>query len=217
MTSSPSSDCSLIAITPKAEEIIVYCGRVSNPKNQENIDTAPKLLRYLIKHQHWSPFEMANMIIEINTTRAISAQIIRHRSFSYQEFSQRYADVDLLGKPKIPSLRRQDAKNKQNSFDDLDAELLSYYDKKIKGLFAESHKVYKEMLEDGIAKETAREILPLASPTRIYMNGTIRSWIHYLQIRSGVETQLEHRLIAIEIKKIFREVLPNTYQAVFED
>ena len=215
MNSSHSSDCRLISITPKAEETIVYCARVSNPSNQDNMDTAEKLLRYLVKHKHWSPFEMANMVVEINTTRAIAAQVLRHRSFSYQEFSQRYSDVGALGSAVVPHLRRQDLKNRQNSIDDLDPELIGSYYRRIGQVFEDTEHLYREMVSNGIAKECARGILPLNSPTRMYMNGTIRSWIHYLQIRSGVETQLEHRQIALSILDIFKKELPSIYSALF--
>lgn len=214
MNSSPSSSCRLVSVTPDAEQTIVYCARVSNPAGQDNDDYV-KLIRYLIKHKHWSPFEMANMVVEINTNRGISAQILRHRSFSYQEFSQRYSDVRSLGDPAMPHLRRQDQKNRQNSIDDLPAELISSYYRRISQLFEDSQHLYQEMVSKGVAKECARGILPIASPTRLYMNGTIRSWVHYLQIRSGVETQLEHRQIALEIMKIFKQNLPTIYEAAF--
>lgn len=216
MTSFPSSDCKLVAITPEAENLIVYCARVSNPSNQSNAETAPKLIKYLIKHRHWSPFEMANMVVEINTTRSVAAQILRHRSFSYQEFSQRYSDVGALGSASVPQLRRQDLKNRQNSIDDLSAEVVSGYYRRISQLFEDSEHLYREMVSQGVAKECARDILPLASPTRLYMNGSIRSWIHYLEIRSGIETQLEHRKIALAILDIFKDNLPNIHQAAFE-
>lgn len=214
MSRSHYSDCKLVSITPEAEKTIVYCARVSNPTGQDNDDYV-KLIRYLIKHKHWSPFEMANMVVEINTTRGISAQILRHRSFSYQEFSQRYSDVGSLGSATVPHLRRQDQKNRQNSIDDLSPELVSSYYRRIGMLFEESQHLYQEMVSAGVAKECARGILPIASPTRLYMNGTIRSWIHYLQIRSGVETQLEHRQIALSILDIFKAQLPSIYQAAF--
>jgi len=216
MNSSPSSSCELISITPNAEEHIVYCARVSNPSNQSNQETAPKLLKYLIKHKHWSPFQMSYMTVEINTTRAIAAQILRHR-FDFQEFSQRYSDVGLLGPAVMPHLRRQDSKNRQNSIDDVPAEVISNYYRRIAHLFEESEHLYQEMVSNGIAKECARGILPLNSRTRMYMGGSIRQWIHYLQVRSGVETQLEHRQIALEILEIFKENMPNVYEACFQD
>lgn len=206
----------LISVTPKAEELIVYMARVSAPRNQDNMETAPKLLQYLIKHGHWSPFEMANMCVEIETTRSISAQIIRHRSFSFQEFSQRYADVNELGSAVIPHLRRQDYLNRQNSIDDLSPEDVANYYRRISQLFEDAEHLYKEMVSQGIAKECARNILPLGTQTRLYMNGSIRSWIHYLQLRESSETQLEHREIAIAIKKIFCKEFPIIGEAVFQ-
>ena len=204
----------LISITPDAEKTIVYCARVSNPRGQDNDDYV-KLIRYLIKHKHWSPFEMANMVVEINTTRGISAQILRHRSFAFQEFSQRYSDVGSLGAPAVPHLRRQDQSNRQNSIDDLSPNVISGYYRRIGQLFEDSQHLYQEMVSAGIAKECARGVLPINSQTRLYMNGTIRSWIHYLQIRSGVETQLEHREIAVSILDILEKELPTIYEAVF--
>lgn len=211
---SPSSSCKLVSVTPDAEKTLIYCARVSNPAGQSN-ENYVGLIRYLIKHEHWSPFEMANMVIEINTTRAISAQIIRHRSFSMQEFSQRYSDVGSLGSPTIPDLRRQDYKNRQNSFDDVPQEQVAFYRRRISQLFEESEHLYKEMVSNGIAKECARGILPMNSRTRLYMNGSIRSWIHYLRIRASVETQLEHREIALQILNIFEQQFPNVYEAAF--
>lgn len=217
MISHPSSNCSLVSITPEAENAIVYCARVSNPGNQANKETSSKLLKYLINHSHWSPFEMANMTVEINTSRAISAQIIRHRSFSFQEFSLRYSNIEDLDAILIPKLRRQDKKNRQNSIDDIEERKLNAYYCRISKIFEESRLLYQEMIGDGIAKECARAILPLASPTRLYMNGTIRSWIHYLKIRSGVETQLEHREIALNLLGIFKQYLPNIHEVAFGD
>lgn len=195
--------------------MIAELARVSNPANQASRETAPRLIKYLIKHKHWSPFEMASMCIEINTTRAISAQIIRHRSFSYQEFSQRYSDVGHLGSAVIPHLRRQDLKNRQNSINDLKADEVSGFYRRISELFEDAEHLYQEMVSSGIAKECARGILPLNSRTRIYMTGTIRSWIHYLQIRSGPETQLEHREIALAIMEILEQEMPDVYEAAF--
>ena len=211
---SPSSSCKLVSVTPDAEKTLIYCARVSNPAGQSN-ENYVGLIRYLIKHEHWSPFEMANMVIEINTTRTISAQIIRHRSFSMQEFSQRYSDVGSLGSPTIPDLRRQDYKNRQNSFDDVPQEQVAFYRRRISQLFEESEHLYKEMVSNGFAKECARGILPMNSRTRLYMNGSIRSWIHYLRIRASVETQLEHREIALQILNIFKQQFPNVYEAAF--
>jgi len=207
----------LVWTTPNAEEMIVEMARVSSPKNKRNMETAPKLLRYLIEHKHWSPYEMANLCVEINTTRAISAQIIRHRSFSYQEFSQRYADTNELGSAVIPHLRRQDHKNRQNSIDDLPPELVGSYYRRISELYESSEHLYREMVSNGIAKECARSILPLSTQTRLYMNGTLRSFIHYLQLRCDPGTQLEHRQIAREIKRIFCEQFPVIGEAAFSE
>jgi len=189
--------------------------RVSNPSNQDNMDTAPRLIKYLLKHKHWSPFEMATMQVEINTTRAIETQILRHRSFSYQSFSQRYSDVSQLPAIGLPHLRSQDLKNKQASHDDLPPELIKRYNRYIQEIYDGAQDLYHNMLEHGVAKECARSILPLGTPTRIYQSGTIRSWIHYLEVRAGIETQLEHRMIAEAIKEIFKEQLPNVFEAVF--
>jgi len=204
----------LIWRTPDAEALITKMARVSAPANENNMETAPKLLRYLIKNAHWSPFEMANMCVEIHTTRAISAQILRHRSFSFQEFSQRYADINLLGSTYVPHLRRQDLKNRQNSVDDLDAELTGQFYRRISTLFEESEHLYKEMVSKGVAKECARSILPLASPTRLYMNGSLRSWITYLSLREKNGTQMEHMQIAKDIKTIFCGQFPIIAEAL---
>lgn len=204
----------LIAVTPEAESIITYCARVSSPQNQDNLDTAPKLLSYCIKNKHWSIFEMANMVVEINTTRSISAQFIRHKSISVQEFSQRYADTTLLGAAAMPHLRRQDVKNRQNSIDDLNAETIQKYYRRISNLFEDSEHLYQEMLSDGVAKECARDILPLATPTRIYANGNLRSWITYIALREKNGTQLEHQKIARSIKEIFCSEFPNIAEAL---
>jgi len=207
-----ASNVKLIWITPDAEQQIEYCARVSNPKGQDKIDTTGKLLRYLVKHKHWSPFEMASACVEVNTTRDISAQILRHRSFSFQEFSQRYAEVSAV--PVIPELRRQDHTNRQNSIDDLDYLRQDLYSSKIQHLFDESYRLYNELLEEGVAKECARKILPMNSPTRLYMSGTIRSWIHYLSVRKGPETQLEHRMIANQIYHVLNKELPNLWEVI---
>lgn len=217
MISRPSSKCRLIWITPDAEDMIAYLARVSNPAGQNNSETAPKLIRYLIKHLHWSPFEMASMCVEINTTRAISPQILRHRSMKFQEFSQRYADVKSLGSASLPHLRRQDLKNRQNSIDDLKPEMISDYYRRISSLYEESEHLYQEMVSNGVAKECAREILPLGSPTRLYMKGDLRSFLFYVAVRSGPETQLEHREIALEIKDILKQQVPAIYEAFFEE
>ena len=201
--------------TPNAEEMIVKMARVSAPSNQDNMDTAPRLLRYLIKHKHWSPFEMANMCVEIETTRAISPQILRHRSFSFQEFSQRYADTNELGSAVIPHLRRQDNKNRQNSIDDLSSEEIGGYYRRISALYEDAEHLYREMISNGVAKECARSILPLSTQTRLFMNGTLRSWIHYLDLRTDNGTQFEHRQIAGEIKRIFCKQFPIIGEAAF--
>lgn len=198
---------SLVHITPNAEELISYMARVSNPSNQSNTETSQRLIRYLIEHQHWSPFEMVNMCVEINTTRSIAAQILRHRSFSFQEFSQRYAQVTDVAQ--VPALRRQDTKNRQNSIDDLDGDKKKFFDAKIGHLYSECYRVYQDLLDAGVAKECAREVLPMAAPTRLYMNGTIRSWIHYCQLRCSNGTQLEHRMIAKGAYELLQEHLPN--------
>ena len=202
----------LIWTTPNAEEMIVHTARVSAPKNQNNMETAPKLLRYLIKQKHWSPFEMASMCLEINTTRAISPQILRHWTFSFQEFSQRYANTGEMGKPIIPHLRGQDFKNRQNSIDDLQTRLgkgkLADYYRRISILFEDSEHLYQAMVSDGVAKECARFILPLACPTRMYMTGPLKSWMHYIDLRTGNGTQLEHKEIAEQCKTIFKQQFP---------
>ena len=205
----------LVHVTPDAEELITKMARVSAPENQSNMETAPRLLRYLIKHQHWSPFEMANMCVEIQTTRGISAQILRHRSFSFQEFSQRYADVSAMGSAEIPQLRRQDYKNRQNSIDDLTPEDVGVYYRRISQLFEDAEHLYREMVSNGVAKECARNVLPLSSRTRLFMNGTLRSWLHYISLREAHGTQLEHQVIAKEIKAIFTEQFPIIAEAAF--
>ena len=209
------STVNLVHSTPNGDDLIAYMARVSNPSNQDNTETSDKLIRYLIKHKHWSPFEMVNMCVEIETTRSISAQILRHRSFSFQEFSQRYASTDVLGQPSIPNLRRQDLKNRQNSTDDLDDAVRLSFEQQIIHLYTDSQDLYKRMLEAGVAKECAREVLPMASKTRLYMNGSLRSWIHYINLRAGVETQLEHRVIAEQCKELVKEAFPKSYQAIW--
>ena len=205
----------LISATPKAEELISYCARVSNPSNQDNPESE-RLIRYLIKHKHWSPFEMAHVVMEIQTTRAIAAQILRHRSFSFQEFSQRYADVSSLEFARPPHLRRQDTKNRQNSIDDLSAEQTQSFYRRISQLYAESEDLYREMLSSGVAKESAREILPLGTPSRLYMSGTVRSWIHYIDLRRANGTQLEHQQIAVGAENVLREVVPNVCSVMWD-
>jgi len=204
----------LISITPDAEKTIAYCARVSNPIGQDR-DEYAKLLKYCIDHGHWSIFEMANMVLEINTTRGIAAQILRHRSFSFQEFSQRYADTSHLGENiQLPDLRSQDFKNRQNSIDDIDNWTKAKYNVQIRELFAKSKALYDKMINDGVAKECARFILPLATPTKMYMNGTIRSWIHYINLRSANGTQKEHMDIANQCKDIFTQQLPVISEAL---
>ena len=208
----------LIWATPDAEKLIAYMARVSNPKNQNNEATASKLIRYLIDNKHWSPLEMADMAVEIETTRAIETQILRHRSFTYQSFSQRYADVSQITET-IPTfeLRRQDTKNRQNSTEDLDPEVVSYYTALVGEHFDQSLSLYERMLEAGVAKECARSVLPLATPTRLYMHGSLRSWVHYIDLRSANGTQKEHQQIALSIKEIFSEQFPSLAAACWEN
>lgn len=208
------SQVKLINVTPDAEKTIAYCARVSNPNNQ-NSDNISKLLKYCIDHKHWSIFEMATLNLEINTTRGLAAQILRHRSFNFQEFSQRYADTTLLADD-IPlfELRRQDNKNRQNSTDDIDKEIIFKWNSKLREHFAKSKAIYDGMIADGVAKECARFVLPLATPTRLYMSGTLRSWITYIALREKNGTQKEHMLIAKECKRIFTEQFPIISEAL---
>ncbi len=203
----------LVTATPDAEKTMAYIARVSNPKNQDNQDFK-KLIRYCINHEHWSVFEQAYMTLQIETNRGIAAQILRHRSFTFQEFSQRYADSSQLGEIPIPELRRQDTKNRQNSISDLPKNVSSEFEKKIKIQFEQILELYQEMLDKGIAKECARFILPLATPTRIYMTGSCRSWIHYINLRSGHGTQKEHLDIAVKCKEIFSKQFPAVAEAL---
>jgi len=203
----------LVWITPDAEDIIAYCARVSNPSNQTNYETAPRLLKYCVKHHHWSVFETANMCVEINTTRSIAAQILRHRSFSFQEFSQRYAEVPTPAS--LPELRRQDLKNRQNSIDDLDEALKKNFEYRIGIAYTDNYRLYKDMIAAGIAKECAREVLPLATPSRLYMNGTVRSWLHYCDLRCSNGTQKEHAVIAGQVKDILYLQIPNVCEAMW--
>jgi thymidylate synthase (FAD) len=196
------------------QEVISYCARVSNPNNQLNFNTAAGLLRYCIKEHHWSIFEQADMSVEINTTRGIAAQILRHRSFTFQEFSQRYADTKLLDKAVPPDLRRQDTKNRQNSIDDFGDYVKLGMQAKIQHHFNESQKLYDSLLAQGVAKESARFVLPLATPTRIYMKGSVRSWIHYLQLRTSSGTQKEHRDVAEAIRCLFCCEYPDVAEAL---
>ena len=204
----------LISITPDAETTMAYIARVSNPNNQDNPNYAG-LLKYCIKHNHWSVFEQATMTLEIETTRGIAAQILRHRSFTFQEFSQRYADTSLIAEDiPLPELRRQDTKNRQNSTDDLPADLKIELYSKIQDHFDAAQNLYKELLEADVAKECARFVLPLAVPTRIYMTGSCRSWIHYINLRSAHGTQKEHMDIANACKKVFAEQFPSVSEAL---
>jgi len=204
----------LITVTPKAEEHIAYCARVSNPNNQNN-ESIAGLLKYCIKHQHWSIFEQAFMTLEIETTRGLAAQILRHRSFTYQEFSQRYAASTTLGDIELPELRRQDEQNRQNSIDDLDPKVVDKLNRQMNTLFSSAYSLYNQMLEAGVAKECARFVLPLATPTRLYMSGTVRSWLHYIELRTGHGTQKEHKVIANACKGIFSEQFPTIASAMW--
>ena len=207
-----SHSVQLVHATPDAESLVAYMARVSNPDNQDNPESE-RLIRYLIKHKHWSPFEMVNMCVQIETTRSVAAQILRHRSFSFQEFSQRYAKVT---KPaNLPQLRRQDTKNRQNSIDDLDQSTVQEFNVKMQSLFDLSQSLYNEMLEAGVAKECARDILPLSTPTKLYMNGTLRSWLHYCDLRCANGTQYEHKLIADQVKGLIEQEFPTIYAAMF--
>ena len=204
---------SFVNITADPEQTMAYIARVSNPSNQDNENYAG-LLRYCIKHQHWSVFEQSSMTLEIETTRGLAAQVLRHRSFTFQEFSQRYADSNLLGEIELPELRRQDTKNRQNSIDDLDPEVVEKLEKQMNTLFSSSLALYNQMLESGVAKECARFVLPLATPTRLYMTGSCRSWIHYIQLRSAHGTQKEHMEIANACKSHFVQHYPTVAEAL---
>ena len=204
----------LISVTPDAEKNIAYCARVSNPNNQGNEKIAG-LLKYCIDHKHWSIFEQAYMTLEIETTRGLAAQILRHRSFTFQEFSQRYADSSMLAdRIPLPDLRRQDKKNRQNSTDDLDAFHKQEFEIAIERHFASAMDLYQTMLDHGVAKECARMVLPLAVPTKIYMSGSVRSWIHYIDLRSAHGTQKEHMIIAEACRDVFKEQFPVCAEAM---
>ena len=203
----------LVSITPDAEQTMAYIARVSNPSNQDNEKYAG-LLKYCIKHNHWSVFEQSSMSLEIETTRAIAAQILRHRSFTFQEFSQRYAASTALGNIDLPELRRQDDKNRQNSTDDLDPDMVVKFHMQMETLFSSSKALYEQMLSQGVAKECARMVLPLCTPTRIYMTGSCRSWIHYINLRSAHGTQKEHMVIAEACRKVFTEQFPAVSEAL---
>ena len=204
----------LISVTPDAEKMMAYVARVSNPNNQENPNYA-KLLGYCIKHNHWSVFEQAFMTLELETTRGVAAQVLRHRSFTYQEFSQRYADSSLLmDKIPLPELRRQDTKNRQNSTDDLDPFIVQKLEMQMQTLFDSSMALYQQMLGHGVAKECARNVLPMCVPTRMYMSGSVRSWVHYIDLRSANGTQKEHMDIANDAKRVFKEQFPSIAEAL---
>ena len=204
----------LISVTPDAEKMMAYVARVSNPNNQENPNYA-KLFGYCIKHNHWSVFEQAFMTLELETTRGVAAQVLRHRSFTYQEFSQRYADSSMLAeKIPLPELRRQDTKNRQNSIDDIDPFVKQEFEIKMRKHFDEAMVLYQSMLDMGIAKECSRFVLPLATPTRIYMSGSCRSWIHYINLRTANGTQKEHMDLAEGCKKVFIEQFPTCAEAL---
>ena len=204
----------LISVTPDAEKHMAYCARVSNPNNQEN-EKFSGLLKYCVKHQHWSIFEQAYMTLELNTTRGIAAQVLRHRSFTYQEFSQRYAYSSILAKTiPLPKLRSQDTKNRQNSIDDVDPFTSQKFEMLMQQHFSQAMELYQRMLDEGIAKECARFVLPLACPTKIYMTGSVRSWIHYIDLRSANGTQKEHMDLALGAKEIFCEQFPAVAEAM---
>ena len=204
---------SLISITPDAEKTMAHIARVSNPNNQDNPNYAG-LLRYCIKHNHWAVFEQSSMTLEIETTRAIAAQILRHRSFTFQEFSQRYAQSNELGQIELPDLRKQDLKNRQNSTDDLDPFVRQKLEAQMITLFSSAQSLYNQMIEEGVAKECARMVLPLCTPTKIYMTCSCRSWIHYIELRSAHGTQKEHMDIAEACRKVFTEQFPSVSEAL---
>jgi len=199
--------------TPDGDDLVATMARVSNPSNQHRLDTAPRLINYLIKHKHWSPFEMVSMCIKINTTRSIAAQILRHRSFSFQEFSQRYAQV--TDNPVIPALRRQDTKNRQNSIDDLDEFTVQELQLKTQFVYDQCQLLYDEMIGAGVAKECARDVLPLSTPTTLYMHGNLRSWLTYCDLRCANGTQLEHQTIAQQIKELIAVHFPKSYAGMW--
>jgi len=205
------SKVTLVHSTKDGDELIAYMARVSNPTNQSNKDSS-KLIKYLVKHKHWSPFEMVNMCVEINTTRSISSQILRHRSFSFQEFSQRYANVEELKLPSPPDLRLQDPNNRQNSIDSEEIDKANWQGS-IQLHYAHAYRLYQNLIKDGIAKECAREVLPMGAPTRLYMNGTLRSWIHYVELRTANGTQKEHQDIAFACQHLIETQFPLTYEA----
>lgn len=199
------------ALTP--EQLIVYTARVSNPANQNNHDTGPRLLQYLVEHRHWSPFEMVDLTVEVETSRAIAAQILRH-AFRVQEFSQRYADASTLGFESCVA-RRQDPWNRQNSTDDLAGPSVAWFDRAQADVQERAQELYQEALSRGVAKEQARMLLPLSVTTRMYLKNSVRGWIHYLQARTAPSTQREHRDVALACLEIFREQFPTVAEAVF--
>ena len=207
-------DAELIWVTPDAEQLIGRIARVSNPNNEDNPEVE-KLIRYLIKHKHWSPFEMVSMCVEIHTTRAISPQILRHRSFSFQEFSQRYAIPTDTFATVLPDLRRQDTKNRQNSIDDVESQTKEYYEQRIDDHFREAVLLYESLLHSGVAKECARSVLPINTVTRLYMTGTLRSWLHYVDLRKSNGTQEEHRRVAESIGNILYQEFPTIATAMW--
>ena len=208
----PTQSVKYIHSTPDAEDLIAYMARVSNPNNQDN-PSYHRLIKYLIQHKHWSPFEMVNMCVQIDTTRSVASQILRHRSFSFQEFSQRYAEV--TNKPGTLAVRRQDMSNRQNSVDDMNEYTVQEFQLKAQQLYEMSQHLYEEMLAAGVAKECAREVLPLSTPTKLYMNGTLRSWLHYCDLRCANGTQLEHQMIADQVKGIIGIHFPTVYNAMW--
>jgi thymidylate synthase (FAD) len=198
--------------TPNGEELVAYMARVSNPANQNNPETAPKLISYLMRNQHWSPFEMVNVCVEIECTRDIARQILRHRSFTFQEFSQRYAVADLY---ETSEARLQDEKNRQNSIEVQDRELERYWQEMQTDVLVAAKKAYGAALNAGIAKEVARKVLPEGlTMSRMYMNGSLRSWIHYLSIRTDKATQKEHRIVAEKIRSVISPLFPSTFAAL---
>ena len=205
----------LIWITPDAEALVGKIARVSNPNNEDN-PKVDKLIKYLIRHKHWSPFEMVSMCVEIHTTRAIAAQVLRHRSFSFQEFSQRYAIPTDTFATVLPDLRRQDKENRQNSINDLPSETIEYYQKRIDDHFRDAVNLYESMLHSDVAKECARSVLPLNTVTRLYMSGTIRSWLHYVDLRGDNGTQREHMSIARSVGDILADQVPTITRAMWE-
>jgi len=209
----PTHNVEYVHSTIDGDNLVAYMARVSNPSNQSNTSTAPKLINYLIKHKHWSPFEMVSMCLKISTTRSIAAQILRHRSFSFQEFSQRYAKV--VDKPVLPDLRTQDTKNRQNSIDNFDPIEKQHFQIQLQQHFDQSLYLYDQMINAGVAKECAREVLPLSTPTTLYMHGNLRSWLTYVDLRSGNGTQYEHKIIADQCKEFIRVYFPQCYDGMW--